>query len=55
MAKKVVATLRKAGSSKNLAKLITCVKSAKTKAYTFKEEIVTLDQAKDILEGKKIL
>ena len=53
MAKKVVATLRKAGS-KNLAKFITAVRSAKTQAYTFKEEIVTLEQAKDLMEGKKI-
>lgn len=51
MAKKVVATLRKTG--KNLAKFITCVKSPKTHAYTFKEEIVTVEQAQEILAGKR--
>lgn len=48
MAKKVVATLQKAGN-KNLAKIIRSVRSPKTGAYTFKEEIVPLDQAKAIL------
>eukprot|EP01132_Coremiostelium_polycephalum_P002976 gene2976-3716_t len=51
---KVVATLRKSGSGKNLARLITCVKSATTNAYSFKEEIVTLERAKEIVEGKKV-
>jgi len=51
MAKKVVATLRKEGA-KNLAKYISAVKSPKTKAYTFKEEIVTLDQAKVWIESQ---
>ena len=54
MAKKVVATLRKAGTSKNLAKFITAVKSPKTKAYTFKEEIMTLEQVKELLEVKNV-
>lgn len=48
MAKKVVATLQKA-EGKNYAKVIRAVKSEKTGAYTFKEEIVTLDQVKDTL------
>jgi hypothetical protein len=52
MAKKVVATLRKLGS-KNLVKLITSVKSKKTQAYSFKEEIMTLEQAKEIFEAQK--
>jgi hypothetical protein len=51
MAKKVVATLRKTG--KNLAKFITCVRSPKTNAYTFKEEIVTVEQAQEIMAGKR--
>jgi hypothetical protein len=51
MAKKVVATLRKAGS-KNLAKFISCVRSQKTGAYTFKEEIVTLEKAKELMTKK---
>jgi hypothetical protein len=51
MAKKVVATLQKAGA-KNLAKFIRSTKSPKTGAYTFQEEILTLDQVKEILENK---
>ena len=48
MAKKVVATLKKVGS-KNLAKIIRPVRSSKTGAYTFREAIVPLEQAKEIL------
>jgi len=51
MAKKVVATLQKAGS-KNIAKFIRPIRSSKTGAYTFKEEIMTLDQAKELLNKK---
>ena len=39
MAKKVVATLKKAGSGRDWAKVIRCDKSPKTGAYTFKKEI----------------
>ncbi|MCL1821601.1 MAG: DUF4295 domain-containing protein [Prolixibacteraceae bacterium] len=39
MAKKTVATLQK-GSGKGYSKVIKMVKSEKTGAYTFKEEIV---------------
>ncbi|MEQ8323822.1 MAG: DUF4295 domain-containing protein [Vicingaceae bacterium] len=39
MAKKTVATLQK-GSGKTLTKVIKMVKSEKTGAYTFKEEMV---------------
>ncbi|MDH5367472.1 MAG: DUF4295 domain-containing protein [Cyclobacteriaceae bacterium] len=49
MAKKVVASLQKK-EGKNFAKVIKTVKSPKTGAYTFKEEIVTLDQVKDALK-----
>ena len=49
MAKKVVATLQKK-EGKNFAKVIKAVKSPKTGAYTFKEEIVTLDQVQDALK-----
>ncbi len=42
MAKKVVATLQ-TGSGKNHTKVIKMVKSPKTGAYSFKEEIVTND------------
>ncbi len=51
MAKKVIATLRKAGS-KNLAKFIRSTRSPKTGAYTFQEEIMPTEQVKEILEGK---
>jgi len=50
MAKKVVATLKKEGG-KNFAKVIRAVKSPVTGAYTFKEEIVPLDQVQDTLKG----
>ncbi len=48
MAKKVVATLQK-GGGKNFAKVIKAVKSEKTGAYTFREEMVPLDQVKEAL------
>ena len=48
MAKKVVATLQKAGS-KNLAKVIRAVRSPKTGAYTFKETIVPNEAVKETL------
>lgn len=46
MAKKTVATLRTA-TGKNLTKVIKMVRSEKTGAYTFKEEIVPNDKVKD--------
>ena len=51
MAKKVVASLRDKSGVK-YAKLIKSVKSEKTGAYVFKEEIVIEDYVKDFLEGK---
>jgi hypothetical protein len=51
MAKKVVATLKKA-DGKSYAKVIKAVKSAKTGAYTFKEEIVPADLVKETLAKK---
>jgi hypothetical protein len=51
MAKKVVATLRTT-SGKDFAKVIRMVRSPKTGAYTFKEEIVPNDQVKDYLAKK---
>jgi len=48
MAKKVVATLQK-GEGKNFAKVIRAIKSEKTGAYSFKEEMVPLDQVKSTL------
>ncbi|MEP2773205.1 MAG: DUF4295 domain-containing protein [Fulvivirga sp.] len=50
MAKKVVATLQKK-ESKNMAKVIKAVRSEKSGAYTFREEIVPVDQVKDVLNG----
>lgn len=51
MAKKVVATL-KTGSGKNFTKCIKMVKSDKSGAYTFKEDIVPVDLVKDYFEKK---
>lgn len=46
MAKKVVASLQK-GGGKEHTKVIKMVKSEKTGAYTFKEEIVHNDKVKE--------
>jgi hypothetical protein len=46
MAKKVVATL-KTGTGRDWAKVIKAVKSPKTGAYTFKEEIIPTDSVKE--------
>ena len=51
MAKKVVATLQKAGG-KHFAKVIRSVRSPKTGAYVFKEEIVPTEAVQEAL-GKK--
>ncbi len=37
------------GEGKNFAKVIRAVKSQKTGAYTFKEEMVPIDQVKEVL------
>jgi len=50
MAKKVVATLQTAG--KDFAKVIRMAKSPKTGAYTFKENIVPMDQVKTFMSKK---
>jgi Domain of unknown function (DUF4295) len=50
MAKKVVATLKKEGG-KAYAKIIKAVKSPKTGAYTFKEEIVPVDEVQAALKN----
>lgn len=50
MAKKVVATLQK-GEGKNFAKVIKAVKSEKTGAYTFREEMVPVDKVKEALNS----
>ena len=51
MAKKVVATLQK-GEGKTFTKVIKMVKSPKTGAYTFREEIVHNDHVKDFFAKK---
>jgi hypothetical protein len=51
MAKKVVASLKKT-DGKSYAKVIRAIKSEKTGAYTFKEEIVSSDLVKETLAKK---
>jgi hypothetical protein len=51
MAKKVVATFQKAGG-KNFAKVIRCMRSPKTGAYTFREEMVPTEEVKKVLAQK---
>jgi len=51
MAKKVVASLKKT-DGKSYAKVIRAVRSEKTGAYTFREEIVAADLVKDALARK---
>ena len=51
MAKKVVATL-KTSTGKDWAKVIKAVKSPKTGAYTFKEEMVPVDKVQEVLAAK---
>ncbi len=50
MAKKTVASLQKAG--KSLTKVIKMVKSDKTGAYTFKQDIVPNDKVQEFLSKK---
>ena len=52
MAKKVVATLKQKGVGKGVAKVIKMVKSEKSGAYTFQEEIVPTEEIKDFLAKK---
>lgn len=49
MAKKVVATL-KTTDGRGFAKVIKMVKSPKTGAYTFKEQMVPNDQVKEVVK-----
>ena len=51
MAKKVVATLQK-GEGKGFAKVIKMVKSPKTGAYVFNEEMVANEAVKDFFAKK---
>ncbi|TSD67894.1 DUF4295 domain-containing protein [Inquilinus sp. KBS0705] len=54
MAKKVVATLKVAGKGKEFSKVITMIKSPRTGAYSFKEQIVPNDNIKDAIAGKTL-
>lgn len=51
MAKKVVATL-KTGTGKSFTKCIKMVKSKKTGAYSYREEMVHNDHIKDYFDRK---
>jgi hypothetical protein len=51
MAKKVVATF-KSGKGNNFTKVIKMIKSPKTGAYSFKQEIVHNDHIKEFLDSK---
>lgn len=51
MAKKVVAGYRDKSAAKNFAKVIKAVKSPKTGAYTFKEEIVPVEGVQEALKA----
>ncbi len=52
MAKKVVASLKQRGAGKGSAKIIRMVKSEKSGAYAFQEEIVPTDMVKEFLAKK---
>lgn len=52
MAKKVVATL-KSGTAVQYAKVIRAVKSEKTGAYSFKEDLMVNDLVKDFIAKNK--
>ena len=51
MAKKVVATL-KTSTGKSFAKVIRMVRSPKTNAYVFAEEVVPFDSVQEYLKKK---
>ena len=52
MAKKVVATLKQKGANQQITNVIKMVKSEKSGAYTFQEEIIAAELVKDFLEKK---
>jgi hypothetical protein len=49
MAKKVVATLKSKTEAKAYTKVIKAIRSPKTGAYTFREEIVLADTVAEVL------
>lgn len=52
MAKKAVASFKSGGQNKNFVKVIRMVKSEKTGAYEFKEEMVGTEYVKEYLSKK---
>ena len=52
MAKKVVATLKTAGTGKSVTRCIKMVKSEKSGAYTFKSEFLPNEQAAEFFSKK---
>jgi hypothetical protein len=52
MAKKAVASYKSGTTNKNFVKVIRMVKSPKTGAYEFKEEMVGVDYVKEYLSKK---
>lgn len=52
MAKKAVATFKKGGTGKDFTKVIRMVKSEKTGAYLFKEEMVSSEYINEYLKKK---
>lgn len=52
MAKKVVATLKGTTSNKAYSKVIKPIRSDKTGAYTFKEEIIEAEMVQDYFAKK---
>ncbi len=53
MAKKAVATLRVKGAGRNNVKCIRMVRSERSGAYSFQEEMVATEEVKDFFAGKK--
>jgi hypothetical protein len=53
MAKKAVATLRTKGAGRNTVKCIRMVRAGRSDAYSFQEEMVATEEAKDFFVGKK--
>jgi hypothetical protein len=53
MAKKAVATLREKGSGRSIVKCIRMVRSERSGAYAFQEEIVPNEEVKNFFAGRK--
>jgi len=51
MAKKAVATLRQKGATKGMAKVIKMVKSDKTGAYAFVEDVIAVENVEEFFRG----